>query len=177
MIDADGFRPNVGIVLANEHGRLLWARRVGGQDAWQFPQGGIKPEENAEEALYRELHEEIGLREQDVKILSVTRGWLRYRLPKKLVRSDKSPVCVGQKQKWFLLQLTSSEQEIKLDLNESPEFDHWSWVNYWYPLSKVVSFKREVYRKALKELVPVYNSSFSAIADSIAASSSGKQAC
>lgn len=160
MIDADGFRPNVGIILANEQGRLLWARRVGGQDAWQFPQGGIKEHEDPELALFRELHEEIGLQRSDVEILAVTRGWLRYRLPKKLVRSDKSPVCVGQKQKWYLLKLTSSESEINLDLNDSPEFDHWQWVSYWYPLSKVVSFKRDVYRKALKELVPVYNRVF-----------------
>ncbi|VUD62214.1 RNA pyrophosphohydrolase [Thalassocella blandensis] len=174
MIDADGFRPNVGIVLANEQGRLLWARRVGGQDAWQFPQGGIKTDEAPELALYRELHEEIGLVEKDVKVLGVTRGWLRYRLPKKLVRNDKSPVCVGQKQKWFLLQLTSEESEIKLDLNESPEFDDWSWVSYWYPLSKVVSFKRDVYRKALKELVPVYNRAF---ASELGVGHSGIRAC
>jgi hypothetical protein len=55
MIDAQGFRPNVGIVIANDDGRLLWARRVGGRDAWQFPQGGIQEGESAEDALYREL--------------------------------------------------------------------------------------------------------------------------
>ncbi|WP_086933935.1 RNA pyrophosphohydrolase [Agarilytica rhodophyticola] len=157
MIDPDGFRPNVGIILANNHGRILWARRVGGQDAWQFPQGGIKQGEDPEVALFRELEEEIGLQEKDVQIMAVTKGWLRYRLPKKLVRSHKSPVCIGQKQKWYLLKLLSSEASIRIDSGGSPEFDQWAWANYWYPLSKVVSFKREVYRKALKELLPIYN--------------------
>ncbi len=160
MIDQDGFRPNVGIILANDHGRLLWARRIGGQDAWQFPQGGIKRDEDPEVALYRELEEEIGLSAEHVEVLGVTKGWLRYRLPKKLVRSNQSPVCVGQKQKWFLLRLKSDESHIDINFGESPEFDKWEWVSYWYPLSNVVSFKREVYRKALKELVPLYNQQF-----------------
>ena len=101
MIDADGFRPNVGIILANDQGQVLWARRVN-QTTWQFPQGGINPNEDAEDALYRELYEEIGLQREDVEILACTRGWLRYRLPQRLIRTHSYPVCIGQKQKWFL---------------------------------------------------------------------------
>jgi putative (di)nucleoside polyphosphate hydrolase len=156
VIDSDGFRPNVGIILTNQQGQLLWARRVGGQDAWQFPQGGINPEETPEQALYRELHEEIGLHPEDVEILACTRGWLRYRLPHRLVRHNSSPVCVGQKQKWFLLRLLSDDQKVCLENGARAEFDTWRWVSFWYPLSKVVSFKKEVYRRALKELSPVH---------------------
>jgi len=163
VIDTDGFRPNVGIILADSQGRLLWARRIGGQDAWQFPQGGIHASEKPDLALFRELEEEIGLTPNDVEILAVTKGWLRYRLPKKLVRANKSPVCIGQKQKWFLLKLKAEDKLIHLDGGGTPEFDEWRWVNYWYPLSKVVSFKREVYRRALKELVPVYNQVFTGV--------------
>ena len=86
MIDPEGYRANVGIIISNVKGRLLWARRVGGMNAWQFPQGGIKRGESPEEALYRELLEEVGLRPDDVRILDVTRGWLKYRLPRRLVR-------------------------------------------------------------------------------------------
>lgn len=154
MIDADGFRPNVGIILTNSRGELLWARRVGGQDAWQFPQGGIKQHESAEQALYRELEEEVGLRAQDVEILGVTRGWLRYRLPSRYVRQQQ-PVCIGQKQKWFLLRFLGSDEQINLALNATPEFDHWRWVSYWYPVNNVVAFKRDVYRRALRELSPL----------------------
>ncbi|MEZ5490091.1 MAG: RNA pyrophosphohydrolase [Gammaproteobacteria bacterium] len=151
MIDEEGFRANVGIVICNKQGSLLWAKRIG-QDAWQFPQGGIKPGESLEDALYRELNEEVGLQEQHVKILHQTEDWLRYRLPRNFIRRHSLPVCIGQKQKWFLLGLEVAEQEIDLARSTQPEFDAWRWVEYWHPLSEVIDFKREVYRQALQEL-------------------------
>ena len=153
MIDSDGFRPNVGIILANSLGQVLWARRIG-QDAWQLPQGGIKEEETPEEAMYRELREEIGLNATDVEVVAVTRGWLRYRLPKRMIRKNSHPLCIGQKQKWFLLRMLKDDKAVSIDHTDSPEFDAWQWVSYWYPLGQVVSFKREVYRKAMRELAP-----------------------
>ncbi|WP_456267919.1 RNA pyrophosphohydrolase [Kushneria sp. AK178] len=153
MIDPDGFRPNVGIIIANCGGQVLWARRVG-QNAWQFPQGGIKEDETPHDALYRELKEEIGLHPDDVDILACTRGWLRYRLPKGLIRTHSRPLCIGQKQKWFLLRMRCQESSICVDTTPKPEFDGWRWVSYWYPLGQVVSFKRDVYRRALRELAP-----------------------
>ncbi|HKK22542.1 MAG TPA: RNA pyrophosphohydrolase [Pseudohaliea sp.] len=154
MIDAQGFRPNVGIVIANDRGELLWARRIGGRDAWQFPQGGINSGEKPEDALYRELEEEVGLAPDAVEVMACTRGWLRYRLPKRFIRKGQDPVCIGQKQKWYLLRLLAEESAIRLDHNARPEFDHWQWVSYWYPLGQVVYFKRDVYRRALRELAP-----------------------
>ena len=112
VIDSDGFRPNVGIMVANDRGQLLWARRIGGPDAWQFPQGGINNGESPEHALYRELEEEIGLGSDDVELLAATRGWLRYRLPKRFVRRGQNPVCIGQKQKWYLLRMRSDERAV-----------------------------------------------------------------
>ncbi len=141
------------MILANGQGQVLWARRIG-QDAWQFPQGGINDDETPEEALFRELNEEVGLRPEDVEIVSCTRGWLRYRLPKRMIRHHSHPVCIGQKQKWYLLRLISEDQRVNFEGSHKPEFDDWRWVSYWYPLGQVVAFKREVYRKALKELAP-----------------------
>ena len=140
-------------MLANDHGQVLWARRVGGRNAWQFPQGGIHTGESPEQALYRELHEEVGLGPDTVEVLASTRGWLRYRLPARYLRKGQDPLCIGQKQKWFLLRLLEDDDAVRLDLNEKPEFDSWQWVSYWYPLEQVISFKREVYRRAMKELV------------------------
>lgn len=154
MVDSDGFRPNVGMVLTNTRGHVLWARRVGGHDAWQFPQGGIQAQESPEAALYRELYEEVGLSEPQVEILARTKGWLRYRLPKRLRRHNSTPGFVGQKQKWFLLRLLDEDAAVRMDCGDKPEFDHWRWVTYWYPLTQVVAFKREVYRRALAELAP-----------------------
>jgi putative (di)nucleoside polyphosphate hydrolase len=154
VVDADGFRPNVGIVVANDFGQVLWARRIGGHDAWQFPQGGILPDETPEQALYRELHEEVGLDEHCVKIVACTTGWLRYRLPTRLRRHNSTPDFKGQKQKWFLLKMIASDDCVCMTRTGRPEFDDWRWVSYWYPVSQVVEFKRDVYRAALKELAP-----------------------
>lgn len=154
MIDFDGYRPNVGIVIYNRQGQVLWAKRHG-QNSWQFPQGGINDNETAEQAMYRELFEEVGLTPKDVKLRYTSKQWLRYKLPKRLLRYDSKPICIGQKQKWFLLQLISDEKNINVQHNKSPEFDGWRWVSFWYPVRQVVSFKKEVYRKAMKEFASV----------------------
>ena len=150
MIDTDGFRANVGIVICNKMGQVFWARRYG-QHSWQFPQGGIDEGETVEQAMYRELNEEVGLNPKDVNILSVTRNWVRYKLPKRLIRQGSNPVCIGQKQKWYLLQLNCPEKHVNLLKSGHPEFDDWRWVSYWYPVRNVVSFKRDVYRRVMKE--------------------------
>lgn len=153
MIDSEGFRANVGIVITNTHGQVLWARRYS-QNAWQFPQGGLDKGESPKQAMYRELYEEVGLKPEDVKILKQTDDWYRYKLPEKYIRQGSKPLCIGQKQKWFLLKLVGDENKIRFDCGSKPEFDHWRWVNYWYPLRSVIDFKREVYHQALSALMP-----------------------
>ena len=151
MIDSDGYRANVGIILSNQKGQVLWAQRMG-QDAWQFPQGGVNPDETPEQAMFRELWEEVGLQQQDVELIASTNSWLRYKLPRRMVRHYSQPVCIGQKQKWFLLRLTSDESHLDLKATDDPEFEGWRWVDYWYPVKHVVYFKKRVYRCALQQL-------------------------
>lgn len=151
MIDSEGYRHNVGIILCNEENRVFWARRVG-MRSWQFPQGGIKFNEAPEAAMYRELFEEVGLKPQDVKILGRTGDWLHYELPERYIRKHSHPLCIGQKQIWYLLRLLAPPSHIRLDCTDKPEFDAWCWVEYWKPLDSVVFFKRNVYRQALTEL-------------------------
>ncbi|HHQ13737.1 MAG TPA: RNA pyrophosphohydrolase [Chromatiales bacterium] len=153
-IDRQGFRANVGIILSDGNGALLLGGRIR-QRGWQFPQGGIQVDETPEQAMYRELHEEIGLRPEDVEVLACTRDWLRYRLPERYVRRNSHPVCIGQKQRWFLLRLVGDQAQVRLDQSELPEFDRWRWVQFWEPVREVIWFKREVYTKALEELGPV----------------------
>ncbi len=149
MIDVDGYRLNVGIVICNRSGQVLWARRIR-QNSWQFPQGGVDKGETLETAMYRELYEELGLSKSDVTLLAKTNFWLKYKIPKRLIRWNEDPVCIGQKQKWFLLYLKKNKSEhIEFDRKGHPEFDSWRWVSYWYPVRQVVAFKRDVYRKVL----------------------------
>lgn len=146
-IDRDGFRANVGIVLSQASGGVFLGGRVGGR-GWQFPQGGVNRGERVEDALFRELKEEVGLDAGDVQVLGSTRGWLRYRLPRQYVRDR----CIGQKQRWYLLRLTADESKLHFDSTGQPEFDRWRWADYWTPVREVVYFKRRVYVKALHEL-------------------------
>jgi putative (di)nucleoside polyphosphate hydrolase len=150
-IDNEGFRENVGIILANDAGKLLLAGRIGNK-GWQFPQGGMLDGESAEQAMYRELHEEVGLSAADVQVLGSTRDWLRYRLPEKFVRRSSTPLCIGQKQRWFILRFIGEEARVHLDGSETPEFDRWRWVEFWRPVNEVIYFKRRVYVRALHEL-------------------------
>jgi putative (di)nucleoside polyphosphate hydrolase len=161
VIDSDGFRPNVGLIIFNDEGKLLWAKRFG-QDAWQFPQGGIQRHEKPENAALRELREEVGLEAADVEIVACTGKWLRYRLPEHLIRQRSFPVCIGQKQRWFLLRLLSDTARIRFDLGDKPEFDDIRWIDYWEPAEQVVSFKRNVYRRALEELRQPYSKALEA---------------
>lgn len=153
MIDADGFRANVGILLCNREGKLFWGRRIG-MDAWQFPQGGIRDNEDVEEAMFRELREEIGLLPEHVEIIASTNDWLRYWIPKRYLRYKTQPLCIGQKQIWYLLRLIADESLVSLNNCVKPEFDQWRWIDYWDPVRQVVAFKRRVYTEALRQLEP-----------------------
>ena len=153
MIDSEGFRANVGIILTNGQGQVFWARRIG-MDAWQFPQGGIKKNESPKMAMYRELKEEIGLEPEHVELINSTDDWLRYWLPKRYIRQNRGPLCIGQKQIWYLLKLTADETYLDLSYTSEPEFDSWKWVDFWRPVEEVISFKRQVYQQALKQLQP-----------------------
>jgi len=157
VIDRNGYRLNVGIVLTNKDGELFWGKRVKAS-GWQFPQGGVQPYETLKETMYRELTEEVGLTKKDVEILAVTKNWFRYKLPKRLHHRSKSPLCIGQKQKWFLLLLTSADTNIDLNAGNNPEFITWRWVNYWEPLKQVIYFKREVYSNVLTSFESIIKS-------------------
>ncbi len=154
MIDNDGYRANVGIILCNKERRVFWAKRCG-QNAWQFPQGGINQDETPEQAMFRELYEETGLGPDNVTVIGSTQRWLRYNLPRRYIRRRQKPLCIGQKQIWFLLQLRTEEERVNLAATDHPEFDRWRWVEYWSPIRHVIYFKRDVYRRALIELGPL----------------------
>lgn len=153
LIDAEGFRANVGIILANSDDKLMLAGRAGAK-GWQFPQGGMLQGEEPEQSMYRELHEEVGLTQADVELLGVTSDWLRYKLPDKYLRRGSLPLCIGQKQRWFMLRLVCAEDAVRFDRCDTPEFDRVRWVDFWRPVNEVIYFKRRVYAQALHELGP-----------------------
>ena len=152
-LDPDGYRKNVGIIICNDNRQVLWARRIR-HDGWQFPQGGIRRDESALDAAFRELQEEVGLQQQDVDLLGVTDDWIRYEVPYADKIKHRSRFR-GQKQRWFLFRLTAQESRVRLDVSSTPEFDQWRWIDYWRPLQQIVEFKKPAYKKALTELAPL----------------------
>lgn len=155
-IDAEGYRANVGIVLMRDNGEVFLGQRTGAR-GWQFPQGGVRQGEPIEQALYRELREEIGLERGQVSLAGSTADWIRYKLPKRYVRRGRGPLCIGQKQRWYLLRLALPEASVEFNFTHTnePEFDGWRWANYWEPVREVIYFKRPVYVQMLTELATV----------------------
>ena len=154
MSDEKHYRKNVGITLINNKQQIFIAKRCK-QDVWQLPQGGVDKNETILNAMFRELNEEIGLKKNHIEIISKMPQWLYYDIPETYRKQANKSKYIGQKQLWFLLKLVSSDKNIKLDTYKIIEFDKWQWVDYWYPLKKVVSFKKQVYKKMLETFLPI----------------------
>ena len=154
-MNVKSYRKNVGLIVLDRNNQLLVCRRKG-KKTWQFPQGGIDAGESNTQAANRELFEEVGIKKNQVNILQKSKHWYHYHLPDKYQPRPKSlKNFKGQIQKWYMLQ-ANTNLEINL-LNEIPqEFVEFKWSTYWYCLSCVVPFKRDVYRNVLTEFLPKY---------------------
>ena len=147
---ADLYRPGVGIMLLNARNEVLVGRRNDLRDvAWQMPQGGIDEGENARQAVYRELREEIG--SDAAVILAETEDWLYYDLPTDLARTAWNGRWLGQRQKWFVMRFKGRDADITVD-TERPEFSEWKWVRIDDLDGLAVSFKRNVYLSLAAEV-------------------------
>lgn len=156
IINSEGFRLNVGIVIINDKSQVLLARRHAGYK-WQFPQGGIEIDETEEEALFRELQEEVGLASHQVEIVKKSQFWYSYRLPNRFLRPHIPGTIknIGQTQKWFLLRMLVEESEICLNVHEHPEFDEWGWFDPSVSVEQSIYFKKSVYRSVIDEFFPI----------------------
>ena len=155
VIDREGFRPNVGIVVCNDRDQVLW----GAASTAAIP--AVPAGWNASQRKPRAGHvpRTRGGGGSALKRWSCSderRAGFITDCQKRFIRHSENPVCIGQKQIWFLLRLISEDSAVRLDAHDDPEFDHWRWVSYWYPVSAVVDFKQEVYRQALSQLSPFW---------------------
>lgn len=147
-MDKKNYRRGVGMIIINSDGQFWLGKRIG-VDAWQFPQGGIDKGESVETAMYRELYEETGLKKESVEILSISNKWLVYHIPHVFQRYNKK--FDGAMQKWFLLRLLGSDDEINLEAIGHAEFDDWKWGDKKTAIGSVIKFKRDVYKSIFKE--------------------------
>ena len=153
MLDREGYRPNVGIILVNARNEVFWGTHsrtfLAVPARWHQAQG-----ESPEQAMYRELFEEVGLRPEHVKILGRTRGWLRYDVPK-TGSGASGAIRIGAETDLVSAQTGGRDNDVCLRASSHPEFDAWRWSDYWVPLEAVIEFKRQVYQLALTELARI----------------------
>ena len=150
MIKKDAYRPCVAMLIIRDGRVLIFQRQNLG---WQVPQGGIDKDESSEQAMWRELKEETNISPQCAQLIDQTEDYLYYTIPPKYHQKQKVSM-IGQKQTWFLLNMTGDDNNISLNNMHKPEFIAWNWVSYWHPLTQIISFKREVYLQAFQELLP-----------------------
>lgn len=146
------YRRGVGAMLVNDRGLVFVGQRIDKKaEAWQMPQGGIDEDETPEEALFRELEEEIGTRKAE--IMAETRDWFSYDLPDELRGKLWRGRFRGQTQKWFALRFTGEDSDICIE-TAHPEFRAWLWMPVADLSERIVPFKRDLYTAVLKELAP-----------------------
>ena len=144
------YRANVGLMVLNKSGDVFVAQRLEHYaNAWQMPQGGIDPGEDARAATLRELKEETGITRDKVTIIAETDGWITYELPADLIPKLWNGKYRGQKQKWFLLRFLGEDVDINIE-TEEPEFSAWKWITPSALPDVIVPFKRDVYVAVLE---------------------------
>ena len=141
------YRPCVGMVLCNDDGLIFAGERIDTPGAWQMPQGGIDADETLENAIIRELREEIGT--DKAKIVKILDEKIRYDLPPHLLGRLWNGQYRGQEQTWVFLRFTGVDSDINLNAHEPAEFAQWKWMTPSDLLDAIVPFKKEVYRKIL----------------------------
>jgi putative (di)nucleoside polyphosphate hydrolase len=145
------YRPCVGLMIVNDKKNIFTGQRLDFvSTAWQMPQGGIDDGEEELNAAYRELREETSITKKNVKLLAMSDDWYSYDLPAELVPKLWNGVYIGQKQKWFLMEFTGSDDEINLK-TETPEFSCWRWSTKQELIDSIVPFKKDLYEEVIKE--------------------------
>ena len=144
------YRPCVGMMILNkDRNMILVGKRIDSKaNAWQMPQGGIDAGETPSKAALREMKEELGT--NNAVIVSESKQWYSYDVPKVLIPRLWNGNYKGQRQKWFLIQFNGTDDEIDIN-TENPEFAEWKWIDKDELLDVVISFKYRLYKAILNE--------------------------
>lgn len=145
-----GYRPAVAVMLLNAEGKVFVGQRLDNAlDAWQMPQGGLDPGEEALQGAYRELEEETGIAARHVELIARCEEELRYDLPEDLVGKVWKEPWKGQRQTWFLMRFTGTDDDVNIETAD-PEFRAWKWTEPGDLPAMIVPFKKKLYQDVLR---------------------------
>ncbi|KTF67309.1 RNA pyrophosphohydrolase [Sphingomonas sp. HT-1] len=148
------YRPCAGVMLLNREGLVFVGQRLDSVvEAWQMPQGGIDPGEDALDAAFRELSEETGIARCHAELIAQSPDELCYDLPDDLVGKVWKGKWRGQRQRWFLFRFLGEDSDINIQTTE-PEFRAWRWVEPTELPELIVPFKRALYAEILELFAP-----------------------
>jgi putative (di)nucleoside polyphosphate hydrolase len=151
MDDSDKYRRGVGVMLLNGEGKVFVGARIdNAEDAWQMPQGGLDKGEEPWACALRELEEETGISPRLVERIAECPERLRYDLPDEWRSRLWGGKWVGQEQDWYLARFLGENSDINI-ATAHPEFREWRWVDPQRLPDLIVPFKRDLYRRLLKE--------------------------
>lgn len=166
------YRPCAGVILMNRDGRVFVGQRIDSTlEAWQLPQGGIDPGEDAETAAVRELFEETGVTADKVELIARGPRELTYDLPEDMIGKVWKGKWRGQRQTWFLYRFLGEDGDIRIE-TEHPEFRAWRWSEPASLPAMIVPFKKALY----EELLVVFADHFAAAGGDAAIPASGQSA-
>jgi putative (di)nucleoside polyphosphate hydrolase len=149
------YRRGVGVMLLNGEGKVFVAARIDNpDDAWQMPQGGMDEGEDPWATALRELEEETGIPPHLVERLAECPERLRYDLPEELQGQIWGGKWKGQVQHWFLCRFLGRDSDVRIDSGDHPEFREWTWIDAGRLPEVIVPFKRELYRRLLRDFSP-----------------------
>ncbi len=148
------YRPAAGVMLLNRDGKVFVAQRLDSTlEAWQMPQGGLDEGEDAEEGALRELEEETGITRDHVEVIARAPAELTYDLPDDLIGKMWKGKWRGQRQSWFLMRFTGTDQDVNI-LTADPEFRAWKWTDPQDLPRMIVPFKKKLYEQVLEAFAP-----------------------
>ena len=152
----NNYRKCVGMMIINTHKEILVGRRLDHPSGyWQMPQGGIDENEKPEEAVWREMMEEIGT--NNAKLYQISSQWIKYDIPQETLNClPWGKKYVGQTQKWFIFHFLGEDDEINVE-TQNPEFSEWKWLRYNELVENAVPFKRKTYQTILNEFSNIFN--------------------
>ena len=146
------YRKCVGAVIINENNEVLLCERIDSPNSWQMPQGGVEDNEEQRTAIFREILEEVGIKQEHLEIIACAPRSIKYDVPVTKLPSSWNNEYVGQDILFFLIKFSGNDSNINLNYSNHPEFKNFMWSSLDGVFERAIDFKRALYKNVISEL-------------------------